>query len=295
MSSENDTDILLSLLGNGTEDHNDTSEDLYDVYFRVYEYINILDILVSITTLSYGFVSWTLLLKWRTFKNYVLLNVAIAAFLKHLLEHIINNYVYDNYYVYFYFYIIFVFAYSFWMLIMSAMFYSSIVKIFQPPRNGRFLKSALVAWGIPVCLGVIYCVMTKYDWNCGILHVFKFLIFTLLPNLIQLTVFFMYMTVLWNLMKSSGVRRSNQNLCVKVQLATLLLLMSGVTSIACQIVDAFKSDRTVFTLLIENVDLISNIIVCVWMLGTKSNRDLWSDCYRNRSRKRSVNTTMVDF
>lgn len=287
-----DINVLLSLLGNGTANPNGTSEDVYENYYKYFVYFNIFDILVSIVTLFFGFISWTLLPKWRSFKNYVLLNIAAAAFFKHLVLHLINfpSAYFDYFYVYYYVYDIFVFAHNFWMVIMSAVFYSSVVKIFRSRSKGRFLNSALIAWVIPVILAITDFILSGYNVNYGLPRIINSLIFTVFPNLIQLTVFIMYTMVLWNLLKSSTVRRSNENISAKVQLATLLLLMSGVTSITCQIVDTLISDTTVFTLLMENVDLISNIIVCVWVLATKSNRDLWVHYYRNKIRKRNVNT-----
>lgn len=264
---------------------NYTSEDyLYEIYFDLYEYCNVFDILVSVTILVYGSMSWTLLPRWRNYKNYIFLNVTLAGLFKHMLEHLINYYD-DNYshFIYYYtLYVLFIYAHSLWMLIMSSMFYSSVVKIFKPPKKGRFKKSALVGWGLSFCLCLLDIILSAEGK-------FDVILFTGVPSVIQLTIFVMYMTVLWNLLKGSEIRRSNINLYSKIQLATLLLFMSGITTIACQVADAVRKQKTLFTLVLENIDLIPNMIVCMWVTATKSSRQLWMEYYRNKVRKRNVN------
>lgn len=282
------TNISFTAYDNSSESYT------FEKYLEVYDYLNVFEIILSISVISYGLLSWGLLPKWRTFKNYVLLNTTVAVFFKHFLEQSID-YLDDDFQhftLYFHFYLVFKFAYSFWLLIMSAMFYSSIVKIFKPPKEGRYLKSALISWGIPGCLSIFDFVLSEPNMVYDMFWLFNSVIYDVIPNAIQLSVFVMYMMVIWHLFKGSAVRRSSGDICAKVQLATLLLLMSGIATITCHIVDALKRNKTTFTLIMENVDLIPNVVVCVWILATKSNRCLWMEYYRNRIRQGNVNTVL---
>lgn len=277
---------------------NDTSpeeDDKWELDWQMDDYCTIyFAIPLTITTSFYGLISWILMQKWRTFKNYVFININAACFFKYLIDYITSYTFYNDYHlVLLTLYISAMFAYTLWLLVLCVLFYSTIVKIFKPPVHGRFRKSALLAWGVPTIVGIIGSINEDYGYE------FVTVVTIVLPFFITFVTFVMYMIVLWSLLKRrSDIRVSNQNRSAKIQMATLLFLMSGTASVACQLVlvvdlDMATKSRGAFYLIVENADLLPSIVVSVWVFISKSNRNLWREYYRSRFRNRN-NAATID-
>lgn len=129
-------------------------------------------------------------------------------------------------------------------------------------------------------------------YSLSVEYMILFFLLLVIPFMVEFIVFVLYMLVVWNLFKSPHVRRSYSGLCNKLMLATLLLFMSGVASIACQVLDVVDNETSIISFIIEGMDLFQNLTVCSWIVAAKSNREVWCEYYRKRVRNQNSATAI---
>jgi hypothetical protein len=281
-SSEESTEDYL--------DSNDTDTYLSGLYENLWSYVylevisSIIVTSVSSVTAVVGAISWYLFTKWRTYRNYVFLNFIVSACIYNFFNIFVMTDVFnESYFMYVDIYIFTEFVYNLWLLVMCIMFYSDVVKIYNEPVTRRFLKSALVCWGIPTATMVIVEIV---DFITDI-YEFVFNMFSLIhliPPVIWLVNTVLYLRLLCSLARIPNVRRSKSYMCTKLQVATLMFLMSGVASFAMRFTPLNKEHAATYTILIQNMSFLPSCAVAVYIFISKCNRKLWIEYYQSRSR-----------
>lgn len=265
-------------------------------------FILIITSLVSSTALLYGLITWVVIAKSRTLKNYVFLNVIGAQSLwfwfsyidSYSIDRLMEDLRQEMYedrakspglasathtlsYNSSYQCVVSLLgpASYLWLFMASLLIYNDIVVVFNNNVTRRYLKSNLFVWGVSLLTFIIhYIANVKFDhlWYKGCQYL-----------MLVVQVFF-YMRVLYCLFKGSDVRIPSR-LCRNVQLVTFTLFMSGIPILLASQTLQFglpNNNDILFALHILHTILgILVIIDSVLFLILKSNRRLW--CERRQS------------
>lgn len=246
---------------------------------------NFLELVLTILALIYGVTSWCFMKKFRSYRNFVNLNAILANFLLNLLATIANydddfgfkapNWLFE---LFSYPCLYFTTVRSFWLVVICHMFYVDFVKVFNDPVQKRFLKSSLFAWGIPL---LITGMSTLISADLIFMHVTK-LVLSL--NCI------LYIVIVYSLYRSFNTSdQTAANIWRRLYIATLIFILSDLIMFLYFIIvlPVFHSEivLTLGVLLMR----LNVIILDVFIVFVKSNRELWYQLYVNRSLARHRN------
>lgn len=122
---------------------------MFEFDYSVERNINSAVLVVTLATLLYGLISWCVLPKFRNYRNYVFFNALLSNFLKIMAYHfsgLLCLQLKTRFYLRRYFST----TNTYWLLVISHMFYIDIVKVFNGNTRRRFLKSSFLGWGVPL-------------------------------------------------------------------------------------------------------------------------------------------------
>ncbi|XP_049887999.1 adhesion G-protein coupled receptor G6-like [Pectinophora gossypiella] len=199
----------------------------------------------SLVTLFISSISWAIIPRWRTFKNYVFLNIIFAFnFIYYLpLTLFVTSYCLDTKISYVALDItvnFFMFAACCWLMVMAMIFYTDLVKVFGSTITRKLLKSNLFGWGLPVVVStakivnklIIFRVNEK-ELDEGQLLIYHKVFYweevaqNVVMMLLLLVNFLVYVRVVYELIKIPKVRCHGKR-GEKLKVATLAFVMSGI-------------------------------------------------------------------
>lgn len=249
-------------------------------YFTLIFFASVL----SLVTCVVAFVSWIMIPKWRTFKNYVFLNLILSytASYTFLVAEALNETSYVMNY--------FLCSFSCWLFIASIVSYMDIVKVFSSNVTRRKLKCTLFAWGVPLPNTLLNVVEQEcYSFSDVVKsgdNNYYFILILLLCN------FFIYIKVFYSLFRVARFR-SRARYMQKVQVATFTFFMSGSMILPPLVLSEFG--MTFYTSLIVGVmPFVQTIALSTCFLMLKSNRMMWSElcCHNTENVKQGgINST----
>lgn len=283
MNITSNSSFSLNNTSNFSWDNASEEEDLSDfinfmvlvVFFLCYLFATSL---FSLFTLIFCVVTWILIPKWRTFRNYVYANVIFCYAMSSCLFYGLFFLEMENYEsetVLFIFVFYFVNASSCWLFIGSLLIYMDIVVVFQRNVTRKMLKANGFCWGVPSLLATLHISGELLPE----LRIFVFLIkdsygFSGLMLAVNLL---LYMKVLCGLFKNTGLTVSSR-VCQKVQVATFTFLLSGAPILIASVVSMpiEKDNRyAAVNLISPSLPPLQTIILNVCFLLMKSNRVSW--------------------
>lgn len=264
---------------------------------------------------------WLKIAEWHKFSNYVFLNLTLAFTVRYftpILPYILHIYrLIDSYdFVYKTFYYLFTFfGYSLccWLTVMSVVIYNNIVKIYNSDMDKKYLMSSLFAWGLPLIITLWRYVYENYlaltfkrRFNSLLFYiVFHTKYLSLLIVILNVLVF---VRVLISLLRRSNLRSTNRNTFrQKLQVVIFAFISSGIIMMLNLIIQFSISLSKGFdlylipsmplsfiaiVLVVEFVGILQMLLLSVFVLFSKSNRQIYRQYFRNR-RARVVGLEMV--
>ncbi|KAJ8707283.1 hypothetical protein PYW08_011417 [Mythimna loreyi] len=224
---------------------------------------------VIVSALIYGVISWCILKKFRNYMNYVCLNLLLAQFLVVLCRKyalvsvtavIIGIYV--------------ILVRGHWLVVVCHMFYIDIAKVFDghmPKR--RFLKSFLFGWVVPV-LSTIPILFTLSNIVDSII--------LLSPLILNIILFIIIVCSLCRKSEASATTATSK--CRRLYIATLIFIVGDVSLIAYFLIGFILSESYVRPYIY--ILMLSPILLSVFLVVVKSNRELWHQYYVNKLKQR---------
>lgn len=262
----------------------------------------------SFVNLCVHLTSWIILPKWRTFKNYVYLNIIIsfcAVFFLPIALFLISDF--NDYYNFTYIFVdlsinFFTFSSCCWLMVLSMVFYADLVKVFGGNTTRKYLKSNAFAWGMPAAVTAVKIVdkIVLHDQSQAInywdifheVYLYEELgqngisIVLLLVNLL------VYVKVVLSLLKYSNLRKSRRNQGMKIQVATLAFVMSGVLLMISILMTLLMllGDCEMYYLYPLSLAIwgLQTSVINVCCMMARSNRRLWHDYFQNRYREHLI-------
>lgn len=254
--------------------------------FIICTYLIPIDFIFCILFVIFALTSWSLIPKWRIFKNYIYVNLGISGLIYYIVS-IPMSECYGRVYFSFVFYL--------WVLILSIKVYTDLVQIFQINITRIFLKSSAFAWGIPLFIEICYYIIENnlndgsYIANVGIETAL----------LIILTInFILYVKVVYYLTKFNALN-DKVSRCRKIKMATLTFFVCGAPWMISFLLDYLVSfleinDVVTSTIFTINALVLSvqNLIFKLCFCFLKSNRKLWSEFFERRRRTRRIDVEL---
>lgn len=234
----------------------------------------------------FGLISWCLLKKFRTFRNYVLLSTIIAQMLLMLMfdpsdlfgeETVKNNEALRI--IPFVLLVFFIMCVKCWLIVLCFVFSVDFVRVFHYDFRAKYLCSTLFAWGVPFIIVLIYtivgCVLINRPSQTDIFDTPTAMILLLIPVAISLVTF---IAVICRLFSDSS---ANNNLCVRFTIAISIFTLSNycLFTIVTGILD--KNIYAV-DILGEIIEYVIIIALIVFIVVLKSNWKLWRDYINKR-------------
>lgn len=251
------------------------------MFTNITKFIIVCDVLLSLLIIIFTCSLWVLKPKWRTFDNYVFINVVIAAILKHM-----RNFI--DYCIGFIFIKQFAqYAHDYWIFVMIFIFYARLLKVPMPNNKLMFCIASIFAWGLPMALLPLNIfqhmnipvstsenlIMNVYEKVCWIAIIY-------IPLLNPL----IYLAVLFYLLKSCC-----NNFLSKVLMATLICVI-GEPIIVFEMISPSEKDITgdIFTFFEFCINFFQHILVGVIIFSDETNRRIWQEC-RKGGRRNTIN------
>ena len=240
-------------------------------------------LVLCIVAFIYGVTSWRAIKEFRHFRNYVLLNVIFTNMMRFLFSAISMSFVLA----------ICLSSFQFWLLVLSCIYYSDFVNIFKSDIRRKYLKTGLFAWGGPLILWtipfiyvIIYGVL-NHNMVLGENHFFSSTYYVIIVFCIPAAVnLFIYIAVLYILIRGSDGTTTSTNKWRSFFIALLIFIQSNSPlsfyTIYFQANDVFVYFLCVFA------DLLNTIVIDVYIIIVKSNRELWRKYLEKRPRQVSL-------
>lgn len=230
----------------------------------------VLVVILCTVTVIFGIVSWTILVKWRQFRNYVFVNVCLAGGLTSLSPFLVSLL---GVFLSYIFLIISLSSFIIWLLITSITFYVDVVKVFSYNYNHIYLKSCIFAWGMPTVLMFMDYYVHESD-----LHILTFSL-----RFMSLISIVLYVRVLYKLMQRTKLRGTSQmNIWNKIKMTTFIFFVSGCAmSLPVHLASVLNSIEISYSLIII-IFLLQLILTNVLFLMMRSHRIHWKEYLTQR-------------
>ena len=268
--------------------------DKFDHFFY-YLIAHYIQLGITSATFMYGVTSWCLIKKFRTFNNYVYVNVIFVNFLRLIvvwLPFVNNAYTnvfqkYENLDVFVYVFLLTVFNY--WLVVMCYMFYVDIVKVFHNYIKRRYLYSFLFAWGVPSTVTginrlIIFFMQradVKEDFLQNFIEICNFITCSVFPAMINLVLFIKLLYSLFPCSETIActmpkkVRRKQK--LSRLFTATAMFVVSNIFVLTMLIWELLKVS-VLTRILTTNVQIL---LLALFVPLLKSNRVYWHEYLKN--------------
>lgn len=268
-----------------------TTSDENISYLQPFDYVDYTVFTITLIVCLFGVVSWVLIKKIRSLKNYVFLSTMFVT--------VLNFFAIGfNAFKYFetlsqsdeLFYLITLYecviiylrlVVSFWLLVLCCLFYVDIVKVFKVDITRRFLKSTLFAWGVPFIITLVFSALVpitlynidKHNSRPDILLVVN-IVLIFIPTIVNVGI---YIRVLISLFKANNVSGATFEVR-RVYIATLIFVLSGIIFLLVPIFSLIEPSNLVLAF----VEYAQIVTLDVYFLIVKSNRTVWKEYFVNR-------------
>ena len=258
--------------------------------------------MLALTTaaLIYGLTSWYLITKFRNYMNFVFLcaivtniyAIPVVMYYEHLstlvmqmksdvLSSIIGQ---------------FLFIYSmavrhYWLIIICNMFYVDIVKVFDGHIRRRYLKSNIFGWGVSAVTTIItvictYVQLVIYESTRYIFNVIIFL--SSVPVILNCILYIVIVCSLFRNCTSSAT-----NIWRRLYITTVIFILSDLFLLSLFIARYLRYLRATSHLLYFCTHMflryLNPLVLIVYIVGLKSNRELWYEFYVNKLNEWQLN------
>lgn len=251
---------------------------------------------LTLAVFIYGVTSWYVIKKFRHFKNYVYLNVIVSSFLrltayvtyilpvitlKRSVFRIVNDEKTDIYKVFYYLKTYFTSVQYYWLLVICFIFYVEIVKVFSGDIRRRYLKSTLLAWGVPLITTLIIIIANPllydfYDVESYVKYLHIKIAIRVLPLFVNLVIYIILVISLFRASKESGGTAAKK--WRHFYIATLIFVLSDVVQLSTFIWDIVYLSYDIQVYLVN----LQTIAIDLFFPIVKSNRELWRTFFANR-------------
>lgn len=302
-SSESSVEESYDYEDSSDAEWNDDEESFVWELSVTQEYI-ILYIIIILTsaTLIYGVSSWCVMKKFRNYRNFVFLNGILSNLLYYSILLIFkwteNGFI-ENVTNYLCMY--FETAKCHWLVVISHMFYVDIVKVF----NGyylqrRFLKSCIFGWGLSLITNTMsvfinYHFYDVFDYSETELLLKMTDLLSVVEQILPLTVNgIFYFIIVFSLCRSfitCALARSN--IWRRLYISTLIFILGDVL-VLCNYVIKALSPSQIIKLILNLLSYFNPLILDIYFVVKKSNRETWFDFYVNRKRQRLLSVRHKD-
>lgn len=275
-------------------------------------------IAVTLATLIYGVVSWCIMKKFRTYRNYVFLNAILSNFLYCVAvlwrKRILRSSDSIGWKVFSYFFLTYVStAKCFWLVVINHMFYVDLVKVFDTHVQRRNLKSSIFGWGVSLITTAIYTYLRYYNYfrfptdymaqgnllvrgTINLIAVYGLQIIPLAVNCL------MYLIIIFSLCRSFiSSAHPPSYIWRHLYIATLIFVLSDILLLY----DYFIKNLLYYTMPLEDLRVqvatvliklftkLSPLILDIFLIVLKSNRKLWYELYVKRMNQRQRGRDIV--
>ena len=252
---------------------------------------------ITLMTFTYGVTSWCLIRKFRNFNNYVYVNIILVNIIRLTLVSITKLHTDEGAKSLLNF-VIFMFlstVFNYWLLIICYMFYVDVVKVFSGDIKQKFLKSFVLAWGLPLT-GLIFgtlmlkVINTAIEDEGGKFFLFFSFYATLfscdfVPLIINIVLFVKLVHSLFFCQeKNTRVVPENQREKENWRRLLTATAMFMLTNINVLIMIIWVLFLTKFSLRAVTF-CIQTIILALFIPLVKSNRKLWYEYFVNRKNR----------
>lgn len=240
------------------------------------------------TAVVFGVVSWSVLNKFRTFRNFVLLSALVALLLQMLVlwlsERFISEEVAESNpavnVVVLCYYVLFQSAFQYWLLVLCYVFSVDFVQVFHYDCRRKYLWSNLFAWGLPFITVHLFAIVGAILYNLPedesqyIFEAHIAMSLILIPVALSLIT---YLALIGRLLFGTST-----NKCRGFTIATLIFLFSNV--ILFTVIPAIL-DKEILAVDVtgEILEYALTISLIVFIVVLKSNWKLWRDHFNKAS------------
>lgn len=243
----------------------------------------LLSLLLSAATLIFGLASWILISQWRTFKNYVFLNLIFMIAVVCICFYLVGNA--DISCSLLVAYVMSLIITSRWMLVATVMFYIDIVKVFTADVERKYLYTNIFVWLVPPFETVaVFTTAIKYYENEEIIQYYT--ISVVVVTLLAAILFYikvLYTLVLSILEPMTRHTETKRNIVQKIILSTAACITSGITSFLPVMLGDIIFHDYIIGNVTRLVSLLNIIGIIVFYLAMKDHREAWVE-YRRRRR-----------
>ena len=275
-------------------------DDEFMSFIYYYKIVHFIQLGITLATFMYGVISWCLIKKFRTFNNYVYLNVVLVNLLRLIVVMLPLMY---NVYIavflrhedlHFFIYAFLFTVLNYWLIVMCYMFYVDIVKLFSRDVKRRHLYSFLFGWGVPSVLTgitrlVIFIVERKEDNSEDFVEnfgdIFYFVTSSVLPAMINLVLFIKLLfslfpcdnTIACAMDKKARRKQKLSRLCT----AMAMFVVSN-TFMLMMLVWDFLEVKILIRAITINVQIL---FLALFFPLIKSNRVYWHEYLKSRLKR----------
>lgn len=261
----------------------------YYVYLTDYAMF-VFSLFLSGGTLAFGVAFWTMMTQWRTFKNYVFLNIIFMGATVCFCFYLVGNYNFFRLHSSKTIRVAFVMSrimMSHWMLVATVMFYMDIVQVFNTHVERKYLYTNVFVWLVPpVEAAGVFTAAHKLQLSVEYFTNGVVCVMLLASTLVYLRV--LYTLVLSMLELEICCIEAKRNIWQKIVLSTAASITSGITSfLPVIIVDLIFEKDIVLRNIVRIVSLLNIICIIVFFLSMKDHREAWAE-YRRRRRAQRI-------
>lgn len=260
-----------------------TDTDSENIYLTVEKIVFHISLALTIAALAYGVTSWIILKKFRHYRNYVFLNLILQNFFTFIFYYGASIMVtFMSTLIILGIFLYLAAAKLFWMIVICHMFYVDIVKVFDGHIRRKYLKSALFGWGA----SLIYSI-TQIGMNFLTGSMIVSFLLMLFPLILNTILYFVTICSLFRSSNASANTRSNK--CRLFFIASLIFMLSDGLLISTFLLQHFKSSRMMKFITSFPNRLTTSIILNIYLVVVKGNRELWYEFYVKKRNERQRN------
>ena len=262
---------------------------------------HILYVLTAVTLIC-GVLSWWLMPKFRTYRNFVLLGALLSNIVCLIVYHVFWDFMFRDFitlqpentlswkliYLNVTYYLATVRDH--WLIVISHMFYVDIVKVFNGQIRRRYLKSVLFCLGVPLIVVFLravafICYVLQSD-EYSIISMIAFCIIQALPPTLNSL---LYIVTVYSLYRSSNTRATTStNRRHKFYIASLIFILGEGWILFTHCLEMSSSITTGFTVLLDMY--FQPLLMIVFLFVLKSNRGIWCEfVYANKLNYHDIN------
>lgn len=290
-TSAYNTSVYNTTADNASGYNNNTDSSITNGFNEIMSTYMSIGVMLTVIGLTYEVISWCIFKKFRNFRNYVYFNMFLADMLYYvfcLLIIVVGEMIKKESNLTNFLLVVFVcfaqyvssLCFNFWLLILCYMFYVDYVKVSNVAIRRKYLKSNLFAWGIPFVSGLLI-ILGSYISSYPFITLFIKSRHAILA-ILMISNFVLYIKILYFIFRGSEI--SDKWGCVYkatwIFVISFFILVSSLLQ-TININNAFVGVG-IF------VKILDTIILDLYVVIIKGNRELWGEYLKKRSSQGSL-------